>query len=439
MDMLTDLYDNLERDPGSILTRELILDAWIQLGDQDAAMGIAKEIQRLDPSNANARNFLRNHRVPARSSSSRQQPPQSLLPASTLPISIKGKKTTINLAPMPRTEQERIALETSFKSGYAHLRAQASPLLGEMLALQTIGSHGDDTATEDLEHLLAGRLATVVSRTPPCPVRELARNLSSNRGPAALDLIIADLEEVLDWTLLANPAASSDTVRERLVARQTLLSAAVPESLSDIISQALTHVEHERLRRLEGGGRTYANTETMLGDDVASIPRANLLVTEDNYAWDMSELADALVANSGVMRNPLTREMFSPSDVRAILRHPLGERLAPLRLEQHQLKKGVRPDTIAMLKKVADTMLKDQSADAAASLKSLDELLSYIAALPEREQKTLDELKIPGTDSHTGLAFDYTVGESVRDAKANRTCFHKTGDFLGQAARWLGG
>lgn len=176
----------------------------------------------------------------------------------------------------------------------------------------------------------------------------------------------------------------------------------------------------------------------MLGDPVAAIPLAALLVTEDNHAWDMSELAAALTANAGVMRNPLTRAMFSPDDVRAILAHPLGAPLAPLRLSQDQLKKGVRPDTISRLAAVAATMLADQSADAAASLGAVDELLTYIAALPAAEQKTLDELKIPATDSHTGAAFDYTVGESVRDAKANRTCFHKTGDFLGQAARYLG-
>ncbi|OIW27588.1 hypothetical protein CONLIGDRAFT_440798 [Coniochaeta ligniaria NRRL 30616] len=432
MDMLTDLYDNLEDDPRNIMTRELILDAWIQLGNQDMAIGIANEIQQLDPSNASARTFLNRQRVP---SSSRQAQPEP--PRQPLPISVKGKKTTIKLAPMPRTEQERAAMEQSFKTGYADLRSQTEPLLGEMRALQTVGRLGDDTLLEDLQHLLDGRLATVVSRTPPCPIRELARALSSTRGPAALELIIADFEEVLDWTLSTDPSASSDAIRKRLVARQTLLEAAVPQSTAGTVKQALTHVEHERLRRL-AGGRRYANTETMLGDDVASIPRANLLVTEDNYAWDMSELADALVANSGVMRNPLTRDMFSPDDVRAILRHPLGAKLAPLRLEQNQLKKGVRPDTIARLAKIASTMLSDQTPDAGPSMAAVDEFLTYVAGLPAAEQKTLDELKIPATDSHTGLAFDYTVGESVRDAKANRTCFHKTGDFLGQAARYLG-
>lgn len=34
MDILEQLYNYLEDDPANITTRELILDAWIQLGDQ---------------------------------------------------------------------------------------------------------------------------------------------------------------------------------------------------------------------------------------------------------------------------------------------------------------------------------------------------------------------------------------------------------------------
>lgn len=349
---------------------------------------------------------------------------------------MKGKKTIIRPVTMPRTEQERSRMEKSFTDGYKELRAQAESLLGEMRALQTVGRIGDDTILEDLQSLIDGRLSAVISRQAPRPVRELAREIIK-RKPETLDIIIADFEEVVEWIQAEDPQISSDAVRKRLLQRQALLEAAIPTSLVEKVGQALTHVEHERLRRL-AGGRTYANAETMLGDDVADIPRANLLVTEDNHAWDMSELAAALEANSGVMRNPLTRAMFTPDDVRRVLRHPLGARLAPLRLEQDQLKKGVRRDTIDRLARLSATMLADQTPDAAPSMVAVDEFLSYVAGLPASEQKTLDELKIPATDSHTALAFDYTIGESVRDAKANRTCFHKTGDFLGQAARYLG-
>lgn len=58
-------------------------------------------------------------------------------------------------------------------------------------------------------------------------------------------------------------------------------------------------------------------------------------------------------------------------------------------------------------------------------------------AVPEAEQKALDGLKCPAKDSHTGQSYDFAVGEAVRDAKGNRVCFHKTGDFLKQAGTYL--
>jgi len=60
-----------------------------------------------------------------------------------------------------------------------------------------------------------------------------------------------------------------------------------------------------------------------------------------------------------------------------------------------------------------------------------------IKVVPDLEQKAIDGLKCPAKDSHTGQAYDSSIGEAVRDAKGNRVCFHKTGDFIGQAAAHL--
>jgi hypothetical protein len=57
--------------------------------------------------------------------------------------------------------------------------------------------------------------------------------------------------------------------------------------------------------------------------------------------------------------------------------------------------------------------------------------------VPEAEQKALNGLKCPAKDSHTGQAYDFSIGEAVLDAKGNRVCFHKTGDFIKQAAQHL--
>jgi hypothetical protein len=62
---------------------------------------------------------------------------------------------------------------------------------------------------------------------------------------------------------------------------------------------------------------------------------------------------------------------------------------------------------------------------------------TYRILVPEIEQKALDGLKCPAKDSHTGQSYDFSIGEAVRDAKGNRVCFHKTGDFIKQAAAHL--
>lgn len=68
----------------------------------------------------------------------------------------------------------------------------------------------------------------------------------------------------------------------------------------------------------------------MLGDPVSQTPRENFLVTGDNYARDLEELARALEPSKGVMRNPILKDVFSPGDARQILAHPLGEWLRSL-------------------------------------------------------------------------------------------------------------
>jgi len=382
---------------------------------------VAMDILSLDPSHTQARATLENRRsAPAPSTS---YPPDAEA----------GSSTRTRPTSQPLTSLERASAEKSFKEGYLRLKTSLQLLEHEIKALQTVGRlDDDDKVLENIRGLLEGRITSVVSKNPPRPVRQLLRELDGDRGQCQQS-IIDDFLEVVRWVQTEKPSATADEIRDRLKKRRIVIEAALPQSLEGVAGAAMMHVEHE-LANLE---RRYANTETMLGDPVSDIPRANFLVTEDNYAWDMEELANALEVNNGVMRNPLSREMFSPADVGRILAHPLGQRLRPLNVEQGKLKQGVRPVTIELLGKVSQTMLADQTPDAAPSMKAVDEFLVYAATLPAAEQRTLDVLKVPATDSHTGQAYDYTVGESLRDAKANRTCFHKTGDFLAQAARYL--
>jgi len=106
-------------------------------------------------------------------------------------------------------------------------------------------------------------------------------------------------------------------------------------------------------------------------------------------------------------------------------------------MEQKSLSQGVRPMTIDEIDKMATVLLADMSEDQMESRHVVDGFLAYIATLPLSEQKVLDDLRVPAKDSHTGQGFDTSIGEAVRDASGNRVCFHKTGDFLKQAASHL--
>lgn len=120
-----------------------------------------------------------------------------------------------------------------------------------------------------------------------------------------------------------------------------------------------------------------------------------------------------------------------------IVIHPLGKNLAALQIEQSKLKQGVRPKTIEELEKLSAVLLKDQSPDQMESRHTLDAFLAFVATLPESEQKALDKLRVPARDSHSGQPFDASIGEAVRDGKANKVCMHKTGDLLTQAVQHL--
>ena len=175
----------------------------------------------------------------------------------------------------------------------------------------------------------------------------------------------------------------------------------------------------------------------MYGDPVSDIPREEFWNSEDGYAWDMSELVQAIKANKGAFQNPLTRENFTATDVEAIVRHPTGKQLAAIQVEQDRLVKGVRQETVNRLRSMATVLLSDDSANTLPSHNAVDDFLAYVATLPANEKEAIDKLRVPAVDSHTGQPFNDTIGDAVRDAKGNRLCFHKAGDLLRQAADFL--
>ena len=375
-------------------------------------MGTAEQLLLLDPSNSVALHCMRLFGRPQRTEETRSHQPEPAM------------ATTKSSKPLPDVGRTVEDLEREYKA----LKLNATIILEEF---QHITNNHQDPSTRDqdteiLEKLKAmrdGKVSAIVPAAQPLSVRESSRNIrNSARGKP--DLIAEDFESVVEWAKFQSPPLPTDAIRERLIKRKALLDAALPENLAPLTTAAFANIERKYLQK------KYENTETMLGDEIKDIPPQNFFASEDNYAWDMDELASAISANGGVMRNPLSRQMFSDADIRLILQHPLGQRLRPQHEAQHRMKRGFRTATVDWVEKLGSTMLQDQSSDAGPSRRSMDEFLAYVITLPDTEQQIINTLKIPGRDRNTGQEYDYAIGESVRDAKANTTCFHKVSSYV---------
>jgi hypothetical protein len=443
MSFINDLYEEIENKPPAIEARKLLIQQCMEAGWGDAARGAVQELLQLSPNDEDAKSWV---------AVLSKEGPKELSP-----------KPVTSIVPPPLLTRDLESEKHELLQGYAKLRSEAKKLEREIQLLRNLAqlnceqAIGEDcksnqeiseppeektrektafsrfeTHIQDLAAMIDGRISTALRVQKPKSARSVARDmlLDSSR---AMDIAVADLEVMAQWLRSSSQASQldDDGVREALVKRVRTMTTVLPEGMEIHASTAWMHVEHEVL------GRKYVCTETMYGDPVADIPRANFLVTEDGYPWDMEELAQAITSNGGVMRNPLSRQMFTTNDIRAIVQHPLGKRLAALQVEQEKLSQGVRPQTIEEMEKMATVLLADMSSDQMESRQVVDAFMAYVATLPDMEQEALDGLRVPAKDSHTGQGYDTSIGEAVRDAKANKVCFHKTGDFVRQAANHL--
>jgi len=452
MTLLNELYEEIERRPPALEARKLIIQLCMEAGWIDTARDATRDLLALDPYDEDALGWAdmlyedkstqsHSQNIPAPSE------PISRPPSASVPVHVGG--------PQPELVQgyEGLAArKANLFQDNDSARDLAKPYepqalekekrgkgISFMNVLGSIFSFGKKkeaaVSSRPKMHIqnltnITDRVNSVVRASQLASFQSVARAMEKN--PArAVDIAVGDLEEQARSLRSQLDYHDNDAVREALVRRVGRVSSALQAGMERQASMALMHVEHELLHR------TYVCDETMYGDKVADIPRARFLVTEDGYPWDMEELAKAIKSNGGVMRNPLSHQMFTTEDIRMILQHPLGKGLAALGVEQGELSKGVRPKTIEELEKLSAVLLVDMSGDQMESRHALDHFLGYVATLPESEQKALNELRVPAKDSHTGQGFDATIGEAIRDAKANVVCIHKIGDFLEQAVRHL--
>lgn len=428
--LLNDLYTEIELRPPAIEARKLLIQHCLSAGLDDAAIDAVKQLLLVDPQNHEGK-------------------------AWALALNMDIEETTTISIPEPKRQLQRpVPVKPTDTEGatqklmedYRCLKNDSQRLRNELYSLRNVIKDRDRTSPaeksvskrldvlwDNSTKLTKGRISTVLRVQQLGSTRSVAKEMALN-PVTALGIAIQDLEEFAKWLQSSSQTTplDGDALREALVKRVRILTAALPdEQLKAIATVAQMHAEHEILKR------TYVNDETMYGDQIIDIPRDHFLVTDDGYAWDMEELQQAITSNKGVMRNPLSKQMFTTNDIRAIVQHPLGIALQALQIEQGKLSQGVRPKTIEEMEKMAKILLADMSEDQMTSRHAVDEFMAFVATLPETEIKALEGLRVPAKDSHTGQGFDCSVLEAVKDAQGNRVCIHKTADFIAQAAQYL--
>lgn len=449
---INELYEEIERRPPGIEARKLLIETFIAAGWTDAVGDAVQELQTLCSNDSQVNEW---HTAFCKNCASISSNASGSNGSSSKPsASSNGKwKNTfgksanppIAAAVLPSDPTELASEKQKLIRSYRDFKQKAMTLLRDrnllsnLITTKSLPGRQNDIH-EDLELLGDGKITTVLrtrdlnlpadgsiakTNRPPDSAREAARKMKADPAKA-FDICISDLEAMIKWLKITQPKSSlsKDSLREAIAKRVRLMIVALPENLHIQANTSLMHIEHE------SNWKKYVNDETMYGDAIPDISRENFYCTEDGYAWDMEELSQAITSNKGVMRNPLSKHMFTPGDIKGILSHPLGQSLAALGIEQHKLKQGVRPKTLEEMDRMVNVLMEDMAENAMQSRLAVDEFLAYVATLPEAEQNALDNLRVPAKDSHTGQAFDGTIGEAVRDAKANKLCFHKAGKSL---------
>lgn len=388
--LIGELIEEVSRRPPAIMARKLLIEHYIAIGWIDAALDNSKELELLTPGDLDVARFLRileKKPQPPALEKLAVSPPQRPTERKTtdrliwdLKTGRYKKESALQPSGNPQANIDDIgndldAARRELVEGYQALRARAGFVLDELVHLQALQKKASVLPSKNtvrIQRIVQGQADASAQQ---CTPRAIARAMRDNPKDA-IDIMVADMEEAVklhNKLLEPKSATKSDGLRDALVKRKTAIEVALPDELRSLCQVAFMHMEHELL------DRNYTNTETMYGDAVKAIPRSKFLVTEDNYAWDMEELVAAIKAGSGVLRNPLSKQLFTPGDIRDILMHPLAVSLAALAVEQKEMSKGVRPETITRMEKLSSILLEDQSADTLPSRHAVDEFLAYVA------------------------------------------------------------
>jgi hypothetical protein len=308
LSLISELFESIERFPPGIEARKLLVEHYMSCGWVDAARDSVSELLSIDPKDSDAQRLRKMLHEKEKALPAPANPPKKNAP----------RKSIISDAEIKDLNEGRSQQAT----GYQALISKAKVLHWEMNILRDLFKQKPNSSLSGAEFISMSESNNNAART-------VARQMEQN-ATRALDIAIQDLTDMAHWLRSTKKQAQqageldSDVVREALVKRTQAMASSLPPKLQAMATTAQMHIEHEVLQR------TYICSKTMYGDPVSEIPRERFWVSEDGYPWDMEELAQATTSNGGVMRNPLSRQLFTPGDVKAIIQHLIGKPLAAL-------------------------------------------------------------------------------------------------------------
>jgi hypothetical protein len=378
LDLLNTLWTTIENDPTCLQARKLLVEQLTRCGWKDAALDAAKEALKIDPKDQDMLLIVVNNQNNPQIHTQPKALAQRISPKANKKRVSRGNNQSI---PAPTSNEERAKLEKELTDALNELPKLAVQLKKDMeilveyrasqSSLYTINVYPDHADQIELLHnLTLGNTKNLGSQTFPS-ARAAARVISGASSiDEALEFGILDLEDAYARILSQSQNVNNDDIRDKLAKRCQVITTSLTSRFLGIPKLALMHIEREKL------GRNYHNSSSMLGDEISEIPRQEFWVCEGGYAWSMEELSMAISSNGGVMRNPLSREMFSTADIAEIISHPRGAKLQAMAVAQSQMSKGVRPSTITELDKLAQIFLADMSEDQKPSRKALGMLMT---------------------------------------------------------------
>ncbi|KAL1412333.1 hypothetical protein Q8F55_000077 [Vanrija albida] len=182
----------------------------------------------------------------------------------------------------------------------------------------------------------------------------------------------------------------------------------------------------------------YKNQTTIAyGSSYDEVERSGkLLVTSDEYFWDMDEVVGMVQARHGLFINGYNQLPFAPADVKAILEHPSGAGKVLKELEKKNvvLRKQIPREVYNRLRLVGEICVRDTTLDFTSAHKAIAELHSWLQGLEPKVKDALARAPFEAVDTHTRQPFRDTVAHAVELVVSGGECVHRFGDFLKQVS-----